>query len=127
LLYTFSLNPLGDKKTLLRRVESLLFEKYLYKRSGDEELREISDIEIETLINSSKIEFSPKEQKHYSEWEAAIREGTQFFLFPRQNPTAERLSFWFIEALSSSLICREGEVQTLNQICTCQWIGHGRS
>lgn len=80
LLYSFSLNPIGDKKTLLRRVESLLFENYLYKRSGDEELREISDIEIETLIKSSKVEFSAKEQKQYSEWEALIREGTQFFL-----------------------------------------------
>jgi hypothetical protein len=79
LLYSFSLDPLGDKKTLLRRVESLLFENYLYKRSGDEELREISDIEIETLIKSSKIEFSPKEQKSFSEWETLIREGTQFF------------------------------------------------
>jgi hypothetical protein len=93
LLYTFSLNPLGDKKTLLRRVESLLFEKYLYKRSGDEELREISDIEIETLINSSKIEFSPKEQKHYSEWEAAIREGTQFFSLPSTEPNSRKVEF----------------------------------
>lgn len=58
----------------------MLFENYHYKRSGDEELREISDIEIETLIKSSKVEFSSSEQKHYVEWEALIREGTQFFL-----------------------------------------------
>ena len=80
LLYSFSLNPLGDKTALLRRVESLLFENYLYKRSGDEELREISDIEIETLIKCSKVEFNGMEQKLYSEWESLIREGTQFFL-----------------------------------------------
>lgn len=62
-------------------MDALLFENYLYKRAGDEELREISDIEIETLIKCSKIEFNVMEYKLYSEWEAMIREGTQFFHF----------------------------------------------
>lgn len=105
LLYSFSLDPLGDKKTLLRRVESLLFENYLYKRSGDEELREISDIEIETLIKSSKIEFSPKEQKAYSEWETLIREGTQFFSSSRRARLNRFLSS--PSPLSSALISRK--------------------
>lgn len=106
LLYSFSLDPLGDKKTLLRRVEWLLFENYLYKRSGDEELREISDIEIETLIKSSKIEFSPKDQKPYGEWDAMIREGTQIFLAFAESLAGLPL-FELSEALSSALISRE--------------------
>jgi hypothetical protein len=106
LLYSFSLNPIGDKTTLLRRVESLLFENYLYKRSGDEELREISDIEIETLIKSSKVEFSSKEQKMYSDWEALIREGTQFFSsFSRSR--AKLPLFELASILSSALIARK--------------------
>ena len=78
----------------------MLFENYLYKRSGDEELREISDIEIETLIKSSKVEL---DQKPYVEWEALIREGTQFFL-PSVGPALLALFglHGFIEITSNS-------------------------
>ena len=49
----FALNPLGSKEELLKRVDKLLFDNYLYKRQGDEELREISDIEIETMLKTA--------------------------------------------------------------------------
>lgn len=57
MLYLFSLNPIGTKEELLRRVDKLLFDNYLYKRAGDEELRETSDIEVETIINNANTEF----------------------------------------------------------------------
>lgn len=77
----FALDPMGDKETLLRRVEKLLFDNYLFKRQGDEELREISDIEIETMIKSAQIQFDSESERSFQDWRESIRAGTFFDIF----------------------------------------------
>lgn len=54
LLYTFSLDPIGDKETLVKRIEHELFYNYLYKRQADDELKEVTDTELESLMKFSK-------------------------------------------------------------------------
>ena len=75
----FSENPLGEKEELLRRIDSFLFENYLFKRSGDEELRETSDIEIETMIKSASVTFADEDKALYEAWNQKIRTGTLLF------------------------------------------------
>lgn len=73
----FSLNPIGTKEELLRRVDRLLFDNYLYKRAGDEDLRETSDIEIETIINNANVEFEHKDVDFFKKFnEEIVRTGT---------------------------------------------------
>jgi hypothetical protein len=54
LIFTFSLDPMGDKETLIKRIENELFYNYLYKRQPDDELREVTDTELEVLMKFSK-------------------------------------------------------------------------
>ena len=54
LLYTFSLDPIGDKETLIKRIENELFFNYLYKRLPDEDLKEVTDTELESLMKVNK-------------------------------------------------------------------------
>jgi hypothetical protein len=75
----FSENPLGEKEDLLRRIDKYLFDNYLFKRSGDEELRETSDIEIETIIKSSNVKFEDQDKGPYQYWDSKIRAGTLLF------------------------------------------------
>lgn len=78
LLYMFSENPLGEKEELLERIDKFLFDNYLFKRSGDEELRETSDIEIETIIKSANVAFEDEDKALYEAWNEKIRAGTPF-------------------------------------------------
>jgi len=47
-------DPIGDKETLIKRIEHELFYNYLYKRQADDELKEVTDTELESLMRFSK-------------------------------------------------------------------------
>lgn len=73
--FFWSLDVFGDKGELIRRVEEMLFDNYLYKKNPEDALRELADTEIEALLRN--IKRAPKEKDAYSvsELERQLKEG----------------------------------------------------
>lgn len=52
--YSLSLNCLGDKETLTKRLDYLLFNNYLHKKPSIENVQEVADTELEVVMNNLK-------------------------------------------------------------------------
>jgi hypothetical protein len=52
---------LGAKEELAQRIESLLFSNYLYKKSPEDNLKDIADTDIETILKNIKSAPSKKD------------------------------------------------------------------
>ena len=65
----------GDKGELIRRIEKMSFENYLYKKNPEDACKELSDLSLENLLKN--IKRAPKDKSWLSveELEEMIREG----------------------------------------------------
>ena len=52
---------MGAKEELAQRIESLLFSNYLYKKSPEDNLKDIADTDIDTILKNIKSAPSKKE------------------------------------------------------------------
>jgi hypothetical protein len=76
LCYFFSLDILGEKDQLIRRIEDLLFNNYLFKKNPDDALKEMADMDLESFLKNTKCAGKRSKGLSVKELEAFIKDGT---------------------------------------------------
>lgn len=75
LCYFFSLDIIGEKHTLIQRIEENLFSSYLLKKNPEEALKETADLNLEYFLKNTKCAGKRNKGLSVKELEAAIRDG----------------------------------------------------
>lgn len=76
LCYFFSLDIIGEKETLVKRIEDLLFSNYLLKKNPDDALKETADMCLEYFLKNTKCAGKRSKGPSVKELEAMLKEGS---------------------------------------------------
>lgn len=78
LCYFFSLDIIGEKETLIRRIEEVLFSNYLLKKNPDDALKETADMSLEYFLKNTKFAGKRSKGPSVKELEALLKDGSRF-------------------------------------------------
>lgn len=76
LCYFFSLDIIGEKETLIRRIEEVLFNNYLLKKNPDDALKETADMSLEYFLKNTKFAGKRSKGPSLKELEALLKDGS---------------------------------------------------
>lgn len=75
--YSLSLNCFGDKETLIKRIENLLFNNYLHKKPSSETARDLASTDIEIMVKNLKCTSGNFDNISFSLLENASQQGNE--------------------------------------------------
>ena len=76
LCYFFSLDIIGEKETLIKRIEDLLFSNYLLKKNPDDALKETADMCLEYFLKNTKCAGKRSKGPSIKELDLMLKEGS---------------------------------------------------
>jgi hypothetical protein len=76
LCYFFSLDIIGEKETLIRRIEDLLFNNYLLKKNPDDALKETANMRLEDFLKNTKCAGKRPKGPSFKELESLLKPGS---------------------------------------------------
>ena len=74
--YSLSLNCFGDKESLIKRIDNLLFNNYLHKKPSSETSNDLAIVDIEVMVKNLKCSSLKFENIKYCDLEKYANAGT---------------------------------------------------
>ena len=76
--YSLSLNCFGDKESLIKRIDELLFNNYLHKKPSIETSKDLAATDIEVMVKNLKCSSEKFDFIKYSDLEKYTNAGKLF-------------------------------------------------
>ena len=90
LCYFLSLDMIGEKDMLIRRIEELLFNHYLQKKNPDDALKETADMGLEYFLKNTKSAGKRGKGPSVRELDAFLKDGIMSLI--QKSPKTPMLS-----------------------------------
>lgn len=76
--YSLSLNCFGDKASLIRKIENLLFNNHLHKKPATDTCKDLASLDIEVVVKNLKCSSGKFDSIRYQDLEKYSNAGILF-------------------------------------------------